>query len=343
MSITATAITSIVMPSRVMMDNTHQGYSTEVSDLPSLTSPLHTAIPSGLVPLPSLPVTPMTQSNFVETVSITTWNTIALSPTVIELHRNSTTSTKRDSVSITISHAPVTTTQPNPMKPSASMLPLWIWVIIIVIGLFIVTLIVILCTIFCYMRRPSRKKEENSSTLKCQRESKTTLVNGFAIEDVSNNIESVNNESIEAILSKERPVRRWDSLRVSWSRRSSRKKFSTFKPQQYAQEQQKQDDQNTFATTNNHSKESWNIPEPNTHRHQTLPNYARHSYSTSALLPSGYSAKPFSNPLFGNMNGVGGEDYFGNQQRNSQFSPDYHHNNSCYVIENSSTTYRVNQ
>ena len=110
-----------------------------------------------------------------------------------------------------------TTDKSQSIGETIAMLPLWVWIIVAVGALILVTFCVIISTA-CLCAR--RKKKESPSPLSATSEQPQRR------ESASHLVDGPNGDTTQG----ESGISRWDSLRLSWSRRSSRRKVSTFKP-----------------------------------------------------------------------------------------------------------------
>ena len=196
-----------------------------------------------------------------------------------------------------------------------TMIPLWLWSVLIIVVLTLFSLCGILCTLFIYVKQRRSVQKRNREILKRRKESGTTLVNGVdEEEEAAVSIEDdPNATSLQPIKDTvERPVSRWDSLRMSWSRRSSRRGVSTFKPHLYRQQQE-----NENATSGNYYYSQQLSAQEQLHFQSTSlgnPAYTMPFMEASAIN----SAKVISNPSF-EMNG----EYFGSKQ--SEMEPNQSH------------------
>lgn len=216
-------------------------------------------------------------------------------------------------------------------------IPLWAWAAIIVAALLIVSFCAIFCTICLYFRSSKSNPREDTQQ-NPRRESRCTLVNGSEGGDNTSTIESLYPSQETRVLKEGRSVSRWDSLRKSWSRRSSRKRFSTFKPQLYPREQKKVEER---AKPETKPKPLRCISEPETKQHLNRDNYHgndQESVPTPAILRPWHVEEPShsqpSNTGFGNQNYHGGIPLFNQPQhspetRHSQHSISYDSQN-CY-------------
>lgn len=255
---------------------------------------------------------------------------------------------------LTFSAAPTVSTeasQPTTPRPSdqttvgdrLAMLPLWVWVAVVVGVLFLLSCCIISCTICLCVKKRSKPSSNQGSQQTSRRASEAGLANG-----IERNPESATS-TMEILYpaqepsKKGRPVLRWDSLRKSWSRRSSRRKFSTFKPQLYPQENHEgklslpasslpwqvseQNPPGQHSTFGNHSSQT-DIPNPDYGIHTNnspVPSYESPDYKRPVSSPSygnpDYQS-PIPNPSYGNP------DYQGPMPIHSTGNPDYHNRTS---------------
>ena len=126
-----------------------------------------------------------------------------------------------------------TTDSRKTLNERLASLPLWVWFVVAVAALLIFTSCIIFLTICCCCCFKRKKKADVPEETQ-RRESVCNLM-----DDNGDDREAVNLSVQEAEAGKEKKTRsllRWDSLRMSWSRRSSRRRVSTFKPHLYANE-----------------------------------------------------------------------------------------------------------
>lgn len=157
-----------------------------------------------------------------------------------------------------------------------STLPLWIWIAVIIAVLFLFALCLIVCTIYFYVKKS--KSAQPPRKTQSSREGSSTF---NLVDDAASSLEILHPISCSQGMEKLQescPISRWDNLHMSWSRHSSRRKVSTFKPQMYTEEQSKSDD-GKVMTNNETSRQLWRTPEPNPPT-QSLPSFGNsHNYT----------------------------------------------------------------
>ena len=194
------------------------------------------------------------------------------------------------------SHIPVTTSSSGArgkgILDNLINAPLWVWVVVAFVALAITSCCFIMCSVAaCMSRKQGNKKEKRQKQIQaqeCRRRSfKMKKMYGELEEGNANSHDKKKKESI--------PFSRWDSFRMSWSRRSSRKTISTFKPHL---SQNQEDDGDTNSSDNMMqyapAPPSMIMSNPNSQQYSGAP-----SSEIQTSLETPISANAFKNPAFG--------------------------------------------
>lgn len=191
------------------------------------------------------------------------------------------------------------------------MLPIWGWVTVVVGGLFVFSSCAIFFTV-CFCLRMRNKRSADNYQQRSSRRQSVVSIDNRTPESATSTMEMIY-PTEESDFKKGHP---WDSLRESWSRRSSRRKFSTFKPQLYNQDKlpvadlkelQPSAPLGTTTTTTFGSQSAstlnTNIPETS---HGISANklssisghFVKEKYQSSPKAEPGYKCPPPSNPYY---------------------------------------------
>ena len=112
--------------------------------------------------------------------------------------------------------------------------PLWVWVIVSLVILAFISCCIVMCSVAAYMsksKEQAREKKMQRSQARERRRRSLKMKKIYGeLEEASPSHKSKKRKS-KTELDPESPLSRFGSFRMSWSRRSSRKTISTFKPQ----------------------------------------------------------------------------------------------------------------
>lgn len=184
--------------------------------------------------------------------------------------------------------------------------PLWVWVAVALVALTFISCCFILCIVAAWMTKKQamhKIKQQGHQTrgVTRRRSSRMSQIYGEMEEGKQNEKKKKTTEkTTKEAETKSSTISRWDNLRMSWSRRSSRKAFSTFKPHLSSNKQVSSSSTNTSDTTSS-SVSTRYTPESLGH---VISNLQSQQYTISGndhpqppCISTGATA--FRNPLFG--------------------------------------------